>query len=110
MVPWLPIVKTAIPIIGEIVKVARPMFTERPKNAERDELTTEQIEELQSAATQNSDSVKKLAAQVQTTFEALESAAMDLQKRLEWQQKLSVLAAIFGVSGFLLSIYILAGA
>lgn len=110
MAAWLPIVKTALPIIGEIVRVARPMFTERPKSAERDELTVQQIKELQSAATQNSDSVKALAAQVQTTFEAMESAATDLQARLERQQKLIILAVIFGLSGILLSVYILAGA
>ena len=109
MLPWLPIVKTALPIIGEIVKVGRPMFTERPKNAERDELTTQQIEELQNAATQNSDSVKELAAQVKTTFEGLESAAKDLQTRLDQQQKLCVFAVAFGLAGFLLGIYILVG-
>jgi hypothetical protein len=86
------------------------MFTERPQNAARDELTAKQIEELQSAATQNSDSVKALAAQVQTTFEAIESAATDLEKRLERQQKLTVLAVIFGISGCLLSVYVLTGA
>jgi hypothetical protein len=110
MAAWLPIVKTALPIIAEVVAVARPMFTKKPNNAERDNLTTQQIEELQTAATQNSDSVKALAAQVQTTFEGLESAATDLQRRLERQQKISVSAIVFGLAGFLLSLYVLAGA
>lgn len=110
MAAWLPIVKTALPIIAEIVTVARPMFTKKPSNAERDELTTQQIEELQNAATQNSNSVKELAAQVKTTFEGMESAAKDLQTRLERQRKLSILAVAFGLAGFLLSIYMLVGA
>ena len=107
MAAWLPIVKTALPIIAEVVSVARPMFTKKPDNEKRDELTARQIEELQNAATQNSDSVKQLAAQVKTTFEGLESAANDLQQRLERQQKLSVLAVAFGLAGLLLSVYIL---
>jgi len=105
MAAWLPIVKTALPIIAEVVAVARPMFTSKSKNSERDELTTRQIEELQSAATQNADSVKSLAGQVQTTFEGLESAATDLQRNLERQQKLTILAVIFGFAGVLLGLY-----
>ena len=107
MAAWLPIVKKALPIIAEIVTVARPMFTKKANNSERDELTTQQIEELQSAATQNSDSVKALAAQVQTTFEGLESAATDLQRNFERQQKFIIFAVIFGLAGFLLSLYLL---
>ncbi|MBT8422038.1 MAG: hypothetical protein KJP03_02875 [Gammaproteobacteria bacterium] len=110
MAAWLPIIKTAIPIIGEIVSVARPMFTEKIKNAERDELTTRQIEELQRAATQNSDSVKALAAQVQTTFKAMETAATELEKRMERQQRLTMAALLFGFLGFAVGIYLLAGA
>ena len=110
MAAWLPIVKTALPIIAQVVTVARPMFTKKPGNTERDELTTRQIEELQSAATQNSDSVKELAAQVKTTFEGLESAARDLQTRLERQKTLSFMAVGFGLAGFLLSTYTLVSA
>ena len=109
MAAWLPIVKTALPIIAEIVAVARPMFTKKSSDPERDDLTTRQIEELQSAATQNSDSVKALAAQVQSTFEGMESAATDLQRRLELQQKISISAIILGLAGFVSSLYVLAG-
>ena len=76
---------------------------------DREALTAQQIEELQNAATQNSESVKALAAQVKTTFEGLESAAVDLQKRLDRQQKLSAGAAILGLSGLGVSLYVLLG-
>jgi len=109
MAAWVPILKTALPIIAEVVAVARPMFTKKPNDAERDALTTQQIEELQTAATQNSDSVKALAAQVQTTFEGLESAATNLQRRLERQQIISISAIIVGLAGFSLSLYVLVG-
>jgi hypothetical protein len=109
MAAWLPIVKTAIPMIGQIVNIAAPMLTKKSSSADREALTVQQIEELQSAATQNSESVKELAAQVQTTFEGLESAAVDLQKRLDLQQKISVFAAICGLCGISLSLYVLLG-
>lgn len=109
MAAWLPIFKTAIPVIAQIVNIAAPMLTKKSGSADREALTAQQIEELQHAATQNSESVKALAAQVQATFEGLESAAVDLQKRLDRQQKLSVIAAIFGLSGICLSLYVLLG-
>lgn len=109
MAAWLPIVKTAIPVIAQIVNIAAPMLTKKSASADREALTAQQIEELQTAATQNSDSVKALAAQVKTTFEGLESAAVDLQMRLDRQQKLSVVAAIFGVIGISLSLFALLG-
>jgi hypothetical protein len=86
------------------------MFTKKPNETKRDDLTARQIEELQTAATQNSDSVKALAAQVQTTFKGMESAATDLQKRLVMQQKISISAIFFGLAGCVLSLYVLAGA
>jgi hypothetical protein len=109
MAAWLPIVKTAIPVIAQIVNIAAPMLTKKTGSADRAALTAQQIEELQNAATQNSESVKALAAQVQSTFEGLESAAVDLQNRLDRQQKLSTIAAIFGSCGISLSLYVLPG-
>ena len=85
------------------------MLPKKSANTDRETLLAQQIEELQNAATQNSESVKALAAQVQTTFEGIESAAVVLQKRLDRQQKLSVVAATFGLCGISLSLYVLLG-
>jgi len=109
MAAWLPIIKTALPIIAEVVAVARPMFTKKASDAQRSDLTAQQIEELQAAATQNADSVNALAAQVKTAFEGLESAATDLEKRFERQRKITLAAIIVGLAGFLTSLYVLAG-
>lgn len=109
MAAWLPIVKTAIPVIAQIVNIATPMLTKKSGSADREALLAKQIEELQNAATQNAESVKALAAQVQTTFEGLESAALDLQQKLDRQQKLCTIAVISGLSGISLSIYVLLG-
>ena len=109
MAAWLPIVKSAIPVIAQIVNIATPMLTKKSGNTDREALTAQQIEELQTVVTQNSESVKELAAQVKTTFEGLESAAVDLQKRLDRQQKLSLIATLLGLSGISLSLYALLG-
>lgn len=109
MAAWLPIIKTAIPIIAEIVTVARPMFTRKPDDNGRDALTTQQIEELQRAATQNSDSVKELAAQVKTTFEAMEAAAQGLQTQLTLLRRLCLVAVGFSGISIAMTLYLLGG-
>ena len=109
MAAWLPIVKTAIPIIAEIVSVTRPMFTKKPDEAGRDPLTSQQIEELQKAATQNSESVSELATQVKTTFEAMESAAQDLQVQLAFLRRLCLIAICASAVSVAISLYLLGG-
>ncbi len=107
MAAWLPIIKAAIPHIAQIVTVALPMFTSKSENAERDALTTQQIKELQEAATQNAESVRELATQLRNTFESLESAATDLQKELGRQKQLIILALVLSIVGFCVSTYVL---
>jgi predicted nucleotide-binding protein (sugar kinase/HSP70/actin superfamily) len=94
MAAWLPIIKAAIPHLAQVVTVALPMFTSRSENADRDALIARQINELQEAATQNAESVKELATQLQSTFEGLESAATDLQRQLKRQKQLTVVMLI----------------
>jgi predicted nucleotide-binding protein (sugar kinase/HSP70/actin superfamily) len=94
MAAWLPVIKAAIPHLAQVVTVALPMFTSRSGNADRDALIARQINELQEAATQNAESVKELATQLQSTFEGLESAATDLQRQLKRQKQLTVVMLI----------------
>jgi predicted nucleotide-binding protein (sugar kinase/HSP70/actin superfamily) len=94
MAAWLPVIKAAIPHLAQVVTVALPMFTSRSENADRDALIARQINELQEAATQNAESVKELATQLQSTFEGLESAATDLQRQLKRQKQLTVVMLI----------------
>jgi predicted nucleotide-binding protein (sugar kinase/HSP70/actin superfamily) len=94
MAAWLPVIKAAIPHLAQVVTVALPMFTSRSENADRDALIARQINELQEAATQNAESVKELATQLQSTFEGLESAATDLQRQLKQQKQLTVVMLI----------------
>jgi len=92
MAAWLPVIKAALPHIATIVTAALPIFTSKTSDSERNALTTQQIEELQSAATNNAEVIRELAAQVQTTFEALESAAAGVERQLKIQKRVAATA------------------
>jgi len=92
MAAWLPVVKAALPHIATIVTATLPIFTSKAGDSERNALTTKQIEELQEAATHNAASIRELAAQVQATFEALESAAAVVERQLKVQKRVAATA------------------
>ncbi|MEE4185426.1 MAG: hypothetical protein V2J12_06655 [Gammaproteobacteria bacterium] len=83
------------------------MFTARTDSADRDALTARQIEELQTAATQNAASVHELATQLQATLVGLETAAADLQAQVKRQRRLTVAALVLALAALALSFFIL---
>jgi hypothetical protein len=110
MPAWLPVIKTAIPHIANIVTLALPMFTSKAGNERRDALTNQQIAELQDAAMQNAESVHELAAQLQTTFEALETAAAQTQQELTRQRQQTLLAVVLAAASLGVSTVVLLSA
>jgi hypothetical protein len=82
MAAWLPILKTALPYIGNIVAAALPVFTSRKGQEASAELVSRQIAELQAALTENAETVKGLAAQVAQTLTALDGSEADQARRL----------------------------
>lgn len=85
MAAWLPILKAALPYVGNIVAAALPVFTRRQDASA--ELVSRQIAELQEAVTGNAEAVKVLAAQVEKTLTALAAGESELAQRL--RQELS---------------------
>lgn len=79
---WLPVLKASLPYITQVVSVAIPAFTSKPESSKVDPVIAKQIEELQLAVTNNAESVRGLAGQLQETFQNLESAAADAQRRV----------------------------
>jgi len=73
MAAWLPVLKAALPYIGNIVAAAVPVFTRRKEQDASAELVSRQIAELQEAVTGNVEAVKGLAAQVERTITALDA-------------------------------------
>ena len=85
MASWLiPTLKAILPHVSDVVSAVKPVFTRRKAElaAQPGDLVQQQIAELQAAAAQNTDHIKELAAQLQSTVAALEQAAALAEARL----------------------------
>lgn len=85
MASWLiPTLKAILPHVSDVVSAVKPAFTRKRADAAAPagELVQQQITELQAAASQNTDHIKELAAQLQSTVTALEEAAALSEARL----------------------------
>src|SRR6185436_5507508 len=84
MASWLiPTLKAILPHVSDVVSAVRPVFTRKKvESATGGDLVQQQIAELQTAAAQNADHIKELAAQLQSTVAALEQAAALAEARL----------------------------
>jgi hypothetical protein len=100
----------AAPYLADVITLAKPLFTRgKDKEAEKNlELVAQQIAELQNAATQNAESVKLLATEMQKTLDALQSGAMILEKRLHSAQILATVATTLAAAAIFIAVYTLA--
>lgn len=109
MAPWLiPALKAVLPHIGDIIKVAKPVFTRKTDEAALGDLPLpqQQIAELQAAAAQNAAHIHALAAQLQDMVKALEQAAVQAEARLRravWMGALAGAAAAAVITVILLA-------
>ncbi len=102
---WITIAASSLP---EIIRLARPLFTRTPPQVDnahqlRMEVIGEQIAELQDAATQNADSIRKLATDMQKTIEILQLGADQAERRLRRSNRLTVIATTVAVLAFALA-------
>lgn len=104
---WIPLLKASLPFVTQIVTSAIPAFTAKPAAAVKtDDLTAQQITELQTAVTHNAESIKVLAEKLQLTIQGIDQAAVSLQKEIVYFKRLA-----FGsicVAGFSLVLAVLA--
>ena len=99
MAAWIPFVKAAIPFITQVLTGNIPVFTSKSAAGKSDEVVAKQIDELQAAVTHNAESVKALAVQLKDALEKIDAAAVELERRLELQQRIAVAAlCLAGVS------------
>jgi uncharacterized protein YlxW (UPF0749 family) len=96
MPSWLPLIKASLPYLTQIVTTAIPVFTSRGsgnpsgKGGQKpDELLSRQIAELQSAVTQNAESVHTLATRLEETLRGVDFAATTLQDQLAGMRRLA---------------------
>ena len=104
MAAWIPLIKSAIPYVAQVLSVAIPAFTARSANKETDEVVPEQIAELQTAVTQNAESVRILAEQLKGTLEGIDAAAIKFQQELVLYKRLSVMAIIVAMVSMIIAI------
>lgn len=97
MAVFFPALKVALPYITQIVTAALPMFTAKSAEGKADEVVPKQIRELQSAVTQNAESVKGLALQLKETIEGVDAAAAKLQQEIVFLRRLAVFAVAVAV-------------
>lgn len=106
---WITIAASSLP---EIIRMARPLFTRTPQvdnsHQTRMDLIGEQIAQLQDAATQNADSIKKLATDMQKTIEVLQLGADQAERRLRRAGQLTLIATTVAILAFALAAYALA--
>lgn len=96
MALWLPLIKASLPYVTQIVATAIPAFTAKPV---ADDATGQQIAELQSAVTQNAESIHVLAEKLQQTIQAMELAGVTLQKEIKLYRRLAYSSmAVSGVA------------
>ncbi len=101
MANWLiPALKAVIPHVGDILSAAKPAFTRRKPEpaANTPDLVAQQIAELQSAVSQQATHIKELAAQLENTVAALETAAERAEGRLRRVLVFSALAVAFSLA------------
>jgi len=98
MAAWLPALKAVLPYVTNIVTTAIPVFTARKGQDRAIETTAQQITELQGAATQNAESVKVLAEQLQRTVVAVEQAAVNAERSMRLLRLLFAAAACLALA------------
>jgi len=111
MATWIPLIKSAMPYVVQVLSIAIPAFTSRSsqKEPEVDDIIPQQIIELQSAATQNAESVKILAEQLKGSMEGVDVAAVKLQQELLLLKRLSVIAIVISLVSVAIAIFAVSG-
>jgi hypothetical protein len=83
---WLGAVTKLVPVVAEVAMHVIPHFT-RPKGGEpaaiEDKAAQQQIAELQQAATQNAEHIRKLASDLKDALFALEQGGQGIEQRLK---------------------------
>jgi hypothetical protein len=105
MPSWLAI---AVPYLPEIIHLARPLFTGNKNQDKGPDIVAQQISELQSAVTENVDSIAKLAAEMQKTIDALQMGAEALEKKLRYTHIINIVAITMAGLAFCMAAYALA--
>lgn len=107
MAAWLPLIKTALPYVVQVLSIAVPAFTSKSDDKKIKEIIPQQITELQSAAIQNAESVKILAQQLKETIEGVDAAAVKIQQEITALRRLCTMAIFIAVISLLVTMLVI---
>jgi hypothetical protein len=107
MAAIVPILKALLPHVTQIATVAIPAFTKKPAAAKLDPVVAQQIEELQSAATKNAESINVLAEKLQETIQGIEVGAEKIQRDMAKLRTLLVISWVLTGGAIALAIFAL---
>lgn len=107
-VQFVAIIKAVGPYIAQIATAAIPAFTSKSETAKTDPVLTKQIEELQSAATQNAQAIHVLAEKIQQAIQGIETAAQEANKKAHTYKTLLFLSLGLSLASLATCIYLLA--
>lgn len=101
------IIKMLAPYVTQVATAAIPAFTSKPAEvAKSDPVVSQQINELQVAATQNAESIHVLAEKLQHAIVSLEVAAQDGKKQIAAYKIMLFLALGLSIGSALMTIYL----
>jgi len=103
----LPIINAIAPYITQIATSAIPAFTSKSDAAKSDVVLSKQIEELQTAATQNAQSIHLLAEKLKQAILDIESAAQDARKQISTYKALILCSLGLFVISLATSVYVI---
>lgn len=104
----LPIIKAVVPYVTQIATAAIPAFTSKPaETAKSDPVIAKQIEELQTAATQNAQSIHVLAEKLQQAIQGIEVSAQDAKRKIATYKTMLFVALGLSGASILLSIFLI---
>jgi len=102
MAAWLPAVKIILPYLTQIVAAAIPAFTKKADKTGMEDITRNQILELQDAATHNAESLKILATQLQQVINDIDAGSSNIEKEIKAIKRISILAFAISVVAIIL--------
>ena len=105
-IQFLPFIKALAPYIAQIATAAIPAFTSKSEAAILDPVLAKQIEELQSAVTQNAKSIHLLAEKMQQVIEGIEAAALDAKNQIRTYKTMIYLSFALSIASFSACVYV----
>ncbi|MDO8828340.1 hypothetical protein [Methylophaga sp.] len=106
-IQFIPIIKAVAPYVAQVAAYAIPAFTAKPEAVKADPVLVKQIEELQTAATQNAKSIHLLAENMQQAITGFETAAEQAKKQITTYRNLLFLSLGLSAVSVLICIYLL---